>query len=105
MKVVLCHSPVGDLMRVRARKFPGIINSSIVDWYHSWPRDALVDVAKRFIGDVEFPSEEIMVAVAEDMAEVHLSIDVANDNFRKLERRHNYTTPKSFLELIEFYKN
>lgn len=38
------------------------------------------------------------------MAETHLSIDVANAKFRKLERRNNYTTPKSFLELISFYK-
>jgi hypothetical protein len=38
------------------------------------------------------------------MAETHLSIDVANEKFRKLERRNNYTTPKSFLELISFYK-
>lgn len=38
------------------------------------------------------------------MSEVHLSIDEANDIFRKLERRNNYTTPKSFLELIDFYK-
>ena len=38
------------------------------------------------------------------MAETHLSIDVANEKFRKLEGRNNYTTPKSFLELISFYK-
>lgn len=38
------------------------------------------------------------------MAETHMSIDVANIKFRKLERRNNYTTPKSFLELISFYK-
>lgn len=38
------------------------------------------------------------------MAEVHTSIDDANEKFLKLERRHNYTTPKSFLELIDFYK-
>ena len=38
------------------------------------------------------------------MAETHLSIDIANEKFRKLERRNNYTTPKSFLELISFYK-
>lgn len=33
-----------------------------------------------------------------------MSIDVANEKFRKFERRNNYTTPKSFLELISFYK-
>ena len=38
------------------------------------------------------------------MASVHLSIDVANEKFKMYERRHNYTTPKSFLELIDFYK-
>jgi dynein heavy chain len=38
------------------------------------------------------------------MAEVHLSIDYANQKYLQLERRYNYTTPKSFLELIEYYK-
>jgi len=37
------------------------------------------------------------------MAEVHTSIDAANEKFLQFERRHNYTTPKSFLELIDFY--
>ena len=38
------------------------------------------------------------------MAEVHLSIGEANKRYLMLERRYNYTTPKSYLELIEFYK-
>ena len=38
------------------------------------------------------------------MAHVHLSINDANEAFLKAERRHNYTTPTSFLELINFYK-
>ncbi|OXB72393.1 UNVERIFIED_CONTAM: hypothetical protein H355_012865 [Colinus virginianus] len=38
------------------------------------------------------------------MASVHLSVDPANQRFFELERRYNYTTPKSFLELIDFYK-
>lgn len=42
--------------------------------------------------------------IAINMAETHNSIDEANQIFRKLERRNNYTTPKSFLELISFYK-
>lgn len=42
--------------------------------------------------------------IALHMAEVHISIDYANQKYLKLERRYNYTTPKSFLELIDFYK-
>lgn len=38
------------------------------------------------------------------MAEVHLSISEANVEYLQLERRYNYTTPTSFLELISFYK-
>lgn len=32
-------------------------------------------------------------------------IDEANKRYLQVERRHNYTTPKSFLELIDFYLN
>jgi len=38
------------------------------------------------------------------MAFVHLSIDAANNEFKERERRYNYTTPTSFLELINFYE-
>lgn len=91
-------------MRIRSRKFPGIINSTSIDWFHPWPRDALIDVAGRFLSNIEFPTTEIRDSIANNMAECHISIDAANETFLKLERRHNYTTPKSFLELIDFYK-
>lgn len=104
LKVILCFSPVGDAMRIRSRKFPGIINSTSIDWFHSWPKDALINVAYKFITDIDFPDDEIRKNIALNMAEVHSSIDEANATFLKLERRHNYTTPKSFLELIDFYK-
>jgi len=38
------------------------------------------------------------------MAFIHLSIGAANDDFLRQFRRFNYTTPTSFLELINFYK-
>lgn len=38
------------------------------------------------------------------MSYVHLSIGDANKDFLANERRYNYTTPTSFLELINFYK-
>lgn len=74
----LCFSPVGDAFRFRARQFPGLINCTSIDWFHAWPRDALVGVAKKFLSNIEFPTEEISNAIAEHMANVHLSIDDAN---------------------------
>jgi dynein heavy chain len=38
------------------------------------------------------------------MTNTHLSIAAANIEFRERERRNNYTTPTSFLELINFYE-
>lgn len=62
-------------MRIRSRKFPGIINSTSVDWFHPWPKDALIDVSYRFIQDVELDTDDLRKTIALHMAEVHLSID------------------------------
>merc|ERR1719281_530835 len=75
----------------------------VVDEFHPWPRDALEDVANRFNASMDFGSEEILEKVSQQMAELHISIDEANGRFLAAERRHNYTTAKSFLELIAFY--
>jgi dynein heavy chain len=105
----LCFSPVGDAFRIRARMFPGLINGTTIDWFTSWPRDALIGVAQRFLSKIDFgyeddnPENPIMNIVAEHMANAHLSIEAANEEFRERERRYNYTTPTSFLELINFY--
>lgn len=100
----LCFSPVGDAFRFRARMFPGVISCTSMDWFHEWPRNALIDVANRFLAEVELPEEGLQQAIAENMAQVHISIGDANNDFKEQERRHNYTTPTSFLELINFYK-
>ena len=105
LHIALCFSPVGDIFRIRARRFPGIINCTSIDWFHEWPRDALIGVSKRFLGDVELPTDEIRDALSINMSECHLSIEDANKEFLSRERRHNYTTPTSFLELIKFYKS
>ena len=84
--------------------FPGIINCTSVDWFFEWPRPALINVAARFLADIDFPKDEIRDAIAQNMAEVHLTIGEANEEFLRAERRYNYTTPTSFLELINFYK-
>lgn len=103
LHLCLCFSPVGDQFRIRARMFPGVINCTSIDWFFEWPRNALVDVATRKLIDVDFPTDDIREAVAANMAETHISIGEANKDFLANERRYNYTTPTSFLELIKFY--
>jgi dynein heavy chain len=104
LHICLCFSPVSEKFRIRARKFPALINSTKIDWFHEWPEDALIGVANRFLATIDLPSDELRDSIAKNMANVHLSIGAANIEFKQKERRFNYTTPTSYLELISFYK-
>jgi len=105
LHVVLAFSPVGDTFRVRARRFPGLVNCTVIDQFHPWPRDALVSVAERFLQDVDMSgSSDIKDSLAMHMAEEHLSVAKMSQHFLETQRRYNYVTPKSFLELISFFK-
>jgi len=53
LQVVLCFSPVGSTLRVRARKFPAIVNCTSIDWFHEWPEEALNSVSYRFLTEGE----------------------------------------------------
>lgn len=53
VQVVLCFSPVGTTLRVRARKFPAIVNCTNIDWFHEWPEEALISVSSRFLSEVD----------------------------------------------------
>lgn len=104
LHVILCFSPVGETLRVRARRFPGLVNNTVIDWFHPWPEDALVSVALNFLKDVEFPNQETRENVAYHMSTVHLEVVKASTQYLTSVRRYNYVTPKSFLEFISFYK-
>lgn len=52
VQIILCFSPVGSTLRVRARKFPAIVNCTAIDWFHEWPQEALESVSRRFIEEM-----------------------------------------------------
>ena len=108
LHLVLCFSPVGEAFRVRCRKFPALINCTSLDWFFSWPYDALTAVAYRFLGESEeladIMDDEQRDKIAHHMAHVHVSVDSMSTKYYQYEKRYNHTTPKSFLELIDFYK-
>ena len=100
----LCFSPVGESFRSRARKFPALVNCTVIDWFHPWPEDALLSVASKFLLDTEMPTDEVREAIVKFMP---FSFKVVNEFSAKIfeaERRYVYTTPKSFLELIKLFK-
>eukprot|EP00930_Biecheleria_cincta_P100463 TRINITY_DN920_c0_g1_i2.p1 TRINITY_DN920_c0_g1~~TRINITY_DN920_c0_g1_i2.p1 ORF type:complete len:4610 (-),score=1017.36 TRINITY_DN920_c0_g1_i2:106-13935(-) len=102
----LCFSPVGDAMRGRARKFPALINCTVIDWFQPWPYDALYDVGRKFLEPIEQLGAQDSPVRQGIMDFMPFSFDAAGKvaiNVMKRERRFAYTTPKSFLELIKLY--
>ncbi|ESO06977.1 hypothetical protein HELRODRAFT_171012 [Helobdella robusta] len=105
LKVVLCFSPQGSSLRNRSRKFPAIINTTCIDWFHEWPIEALVSVSRRFLGEIEGLTPDMCDSISDFMSHVHQSVNEVSVSYLMNERRYNYTTPKSFLEQISLYRN
>jgi dynein heavy chain, axonemal len=102
LHVVLCMSPVGDAFRKRCRMFPSLVNCCTIDWFVKWPREALYSVAMGSLKSIANTQEE-----CENMASVcvtiHESVENASDQFYREAKRHYYTTPSSYLELLKQY--
>ncbi|XP_070067151.1 dynein beta chain, ciliary [Drosophila virilis] len=103
LKVVLCFSPVGATLRVRSRKFPALVNCTTIDWFHEWPQQALESVSMRFLSEITVLPIELAPPVAKFMAYVHKTVNDISELYLANAKRYNYTTPKSFLELISLY--
>ena len=99
----------------RIRRFPSLISSTVIDWFHPWPVDALLSVSERFLADLNLDIDKSGVI---DEAEVlaHRAIiefmpfafDIVNKvciEYRDSEGGHICTTPKSFLGLIFLYRD
>ena len=104
LHMVLCFSPVGEVFRKRARKFLALTTCTSIDWFHPWPQQALESVAYRFLQEADLENDKIRKQIALHMAKAHITANEASEKYLLTERRYNYTTPKTYLELIEFYK-
>ncbi|NXY69389.1 DYH7 protein, partial [Glareola pratincola] len=104
LHIVLAMSPIGDAFRNRLRKFPALVNCCTLDWFQTWPEDALEAVASRFLEDVEM-SEETRSGCIDMCKSFHTSTIVLSDLYHAELQRHNYVTPTSYLELISTFKS
>ncbi|XP_070710496.1 dynein axonemal heavy chain 6 [Pempheris klunzingeri] len=103
LHIVLCMSPVGDAFRSRCRMFPSLVNCCTIDWFVQWPREALLSVSQTFFQNVDFGSDELKQSFSAMCVEIHVSVtDMAERFYSELRRRY-YTTPTSYLELINLY--
>jgi hypothetical protein len=105
LHIVLCMSPVNPKFPERARKFPGLISGTTIDWFLPWPEEALVSVSRGYLTDFQVEADD---AVKEQliiyMGQIHgVVVEVCEEYFSS-NRRHVYQTPKSFLSFLLKYK-
>ncbi|XP_055843876.1 dynein axonemal heavy chain 6 [Episyrphus balteatus] len=104
LHVVISMSPVGDAFRRRCRMFPSLVNCTTIDWFSSWPAEALYSVAIGVLQDVAEKQED-RERLAKTSVFMHKSVEEASVQFYKEMKRHYYTTPSSYLELLKLYKS
>ncbi|XP_063314781.1 dynein axonemal heavy chain 6 [Pelobates fuscus] len=103
LHIVLCMSPVGDAFRARCRMFPSLVNCCTIDWFVQWPKEALLSVSQTFFANIDLGKEEMKGKFSEMCVEIHMSVtEMAEQYYAELRRRY-YTTPTSYLELINLY--
>ncbi|XP_054557772.1 dynein axonemal heavy chain 6 isoform X4 [Talpa occidentalis] len=103
LHIVLCMSPVGETFRSRCRMFPSLVNCCTIDWFVQWPKEALLSVSKTFFSNVDIESEELKEKLSLMCVNVHLSVSTMAERYYTELRRRYYTTPTSYLELINLY--
>ena len=106
LHVVLAMSPIGGAFRTRCRMFPSLVNCCTIDWFNPWPEDALFSVARSFLQPSadELGGDAIVSPLCQACVNIHKSVEEASVRFLAEQRRHNYTTPTSYLELLRLYQ-
>ncbi|KAK3092231.1 hypothetical protein FSP39_000084 [Pinctada imbricata] len=109
LHVVLTMSPAGGKFRQRCRMNPALINCCTIDWYDEWEEEAMLSVASVFFSSAEFIAdegvdiEELKKKVGVMCVSIHKSIAKISIKFWEEMRRHYYSTPSSYMELIRLY--
>ena len=104
LHVVLCFSPVGEDIKTRAKRFPALINCTVLDWFQPWPKDALQSVGAKFLRDIEQIPDAVRAGIENFMPFSFESVNKMAVRYKETDRRFVYTTPKSYLDLLKLYK-
>ncbi|KAJ3127539.1 Dynein heavy chain 7, axonemal [Nowakowskiella sp. JEL0407] len=103
LHIILCMSPIGDAFRGRLRQFSALVNCCTINWFQSWPDDALQSVAYKFLQDVDL-SASLRESIVYACQYQHQSVVALSERYLRAMSRHNYVTPTSYLELLNAYK-
>ena len=97
-------SPAGDTLRVRCRNFPGLVSNTSIDWFFTWPEDALKAVAENFLVKIQL-DDDVRQPITDHIVMIHQSVQDYSVDFEQIYKRKNFSTPKNYLDFIDNYIN
>ena len=100
LHIVLAFSPIGDAFRTRLRMFPSLLNCTTLNYFGPWPNEALQSVARTFLGDLPVENDDQLDALVHMCVSIHQSTEKETVRYLNEQRRYNYVTPTSYLELL-----
>jgi dynein heavy chain len=106
LHIILAFSPVGTKFRTRASMFPSLFSQCSIDWFLPWPKEALVDVSGRFIGQFDIEcTKEVKEELVQHMGACHDMVREVSEQYFIQMRKSVFTTPKSYLSFLAMYKD
>ncbi|KAG2237733.1 dynein heavy chain [Thamnidium elegans] len=122
LHVVFTMNPPEGGLASRAATSPALFNRCVLDWFGDWPDQAFYQVGMEFTKTLDldvpnfkpalnFPvayrnlphSPNHREAVVNALVYVHQSLYEINAKLSKRQGRHNYATPRHFLDFISHY--
>ena len=97
-------SPVGNILASRFRCYPSLTTYMTIDWFNSWPHDALEQVACKYLNDAQFPTQENINKISSSFAKIHESALRSSKQMLTELKRYNYVTPANYLDLVQGYR-
>ncbi|XP_069004796.1 dynein axonemal heavy chain 1 [Embiotoca jacksoni] len=104
---VLCMSPIGEVFRARLRQFPSLVTCCTIDWFSTWPEEALQAVATSFLQELPKleASPTVMMGLTSMCVKIHQMVGRKCGQYLAELSRYNYVTPKSYLELLKIFSD
>ncbi|KAJ1659203.1 dynein heavy chain [Dispira simplex] len=122
LHVVFTMNPPEGGLASRAATSPALFNRCVLDWFGDWSDQAFFQVGKEFTHtlDLDLPSyvppsdfplcyRELVLpvnhrdAIVNAFVYVHESLYEVNARLSKRQGRHNYVTPRHYLDFINHY--
>ncbi len=104
--MIICMQPVGEAFRRRLRNFPALVNCTTIDWFQSWPNEALTSTASNFfLQNFEHETDaELREGLVNVAVEIHIKVQSATNDYYQELRRYFYVTPTQYLQLLSTFQ-